>query len=78
MTGREAAAALFGEEAVVRALAAEADPVTGALAEEVRRRADPPGAFRAWALAQPWPKFCAVVRIVAGVTREELMSGDAE
>ena len=30
-------------------------------------------AFRAWALTQPWPRFCAIVRIVSGeALREEL------
>lgn len=65
--------ALWGREAVSRALAEPGhDPATAELAREVKARADPPGAFRAWALAQPWPKFCAIVRIVAGIEREKV------
>lgn len=80
MTPRQAAEELFGAAAVALALAdPDHDPVTSELAVEVRRRADPPGAFRGWALAQPWTRFCAIVRIVAGMTREELLDdGDAE
>jgi hypothetical protein len=72
---RETADAVWGSEAVERALAdSDPAPVTEELAAEVRRRADPPGAFRAWALAQRWPRFCAVVRIVSGAYREEVMA----
>lgn len=71
---RETAAAVWGAEAVERALAEpDPDPITDELAAEIQRRADPPGAFRAWALAQPWPRFCAVVRIVSGTYRDEVM-----
>lgn len=67
---------IWGAEAVARALAEEAPAeMTEELARQVAQRADPPGAFRAWALALPWPTFCAVVRIVAGVTRQELLGG---
>lgn len=69
----ETAHALWGPEAVALALAeAEPDEATGDLAREVVRRADPPGAFAAWALAQPWPRFCAVVRIVSGEVRRDV------
>ncbi len=72
---RETAAAVWGSDAVARALAdPDPAPVTQELAAEIRRRADPPGAFRAWSLAQPWPRFCAVVRIVSGDYREEVMA----
>jgi hypothetical protein len=72
---RETANAVWGSEAVERALAdSDPAPVTEELAAEVRRRADPPGAFRAWALAQPWPRFCAIVRVVSGAYREEVMA----
>ena len=71
---REIAAAVWGDEVVALALAdPNPDPITDDLATEIQRRADPPGAFRAWALAQPWPRFCAVVRIVSGAYREEVM-----
>ena len=73
---RSTACALWGEEAVERALAEPTpEPVTAELAAEVKRRADPPGAFRAWALSLPWPRFCAVVRIVSGVEAEDLSDG---
>jgi hypothetical protein len=70
---RETADAFWGREAVELALA-EAQPgdVTPELLDEVATHADPPGAFRAWALAQPWPRFCAIVRIVAGAVRKEV------
>jgi hypothetical protein len=75
---RESADQLWGPDAVARALADEhPDPVTRELAQEIQRRAElPPGAFRAWALAQPWPRFCAIVRIVSGAVREEFGDGD--
>lgn len=65
---------LWGEEVVQLALD-EAFPegVSAELVAEVKRRADPPGAFRAWALSLPWPQFCAVVRIVSGEYRSEVM-----
>ena len=76
---RDTAAAVWGPEAVERALAdPDPAPITDELAAEVRRRADPPGAFRAWALAQPWARFCAVVRIVSGAYREEVMAAAPE
>jgi hypothetical protein len=52
-----------------------ADPVTDELAQDIETRAKslPPGAFRAWTLTQPWPRFCAIVRIVSGeALRQEL------
>jgi hypothetical protein len=77
---RESADDLWGPDAVAHALAfAEPDPITVDLAREVERRAQslPPGAFRAWALTQPWPRFCAIVRIVSGeALREELDDDD--
>jgi hypothetical protein len=71
---RETADAVWGSEAVDHALAEpDPDPITDELAVEIQKRADPPGAFRAWALAQPWRRFCAVVRVVSGAYREEVM-----
>ena len=73
---RESADELWGDEAVEHALRYEhPDPITIELAREIERRAEklPPGAFRAWALTQPWPRFCAIVRIVSGeALRKEL------
>jgi hypothetical protein len=77
---RETADTLWGPDAVDHALRyEEPDPITDALAAEIGRRAKklPPGAFRAWTLTQPWPKFCAIVRIVSGeALREELDDDD--
>lgn len=71
---RGTADAIWGGEVVELALNEPApESVTPELAGEVKRRADPPGAFRAWALTLPWPRFCAVVRLVAGETRKELL-----
>lgn len=70
---RATAHAIWGVEAVELALLETAHAeVTPELSAEVQRRRDPLGSFRAWALALPWPTFCAVVRIVAGVVREEV------
>ena len=77
---RETADAFWGADAVDHALRYElAEPITDALAEDIGQRAKtlPPGAFRAWALTQPWPRFCAIVRIVSGeALREELDDDD--
>ncbi|MCC6648653.1 MAG: hypothetical protein IT374_24205 [Polyangiaceae bacterium] len=65
---------LWGEEAVAVALAEpDPDPVTDELLKAIKARKDPPGAFRAWALAQSWPRFCTIVRIVSGEIRREVM-----
>lgn len=67
---------LFGEDAVRTALGEpNPDPVTAELAREVALRADPPGVFRAWALSQPWARFCAIVAIVSGQVRSEVLRG---
>ena len=70
---RQTADDLWGMEVVELALK-EPIPseVTADLTAEIRAHADPPGAFRAWALAQPWQKFCAIVRVVSGTVREEV------
>jgi hypothetical protein len=77
---RETADAFWGPEVVDLALReAQPDPVTRELAQEIGRRIGklPPGAFRAWTLTQPWPRFCAIVRIVSGeALREELDDDD--
>lgn len=70
---RKTAEAIWGADVVASALSeANPAPITAALAREVEARADPPGAFRAWGLAQPWPRFCAIVRIVAGRARADI------
>ena len=74
----DTAAEIWGGAAVRKALAEpDPEPITDALAREVSRRADPPGAFRAWTLALPWPRFCAVVRVVTGVSQAEMMTKEA-
>jgi hypothetical protein len=71
---RETAERLWGAEAVAHALEeADHEAVSDELVRAVKERADPPGAFRAWSLSLPWPRFCAVVRLVAGVARTELL-----
>ncbi len=71
----ETARALWGAEATDRALLEPApDTPTADLASDVGAHSDPPAAFRAWALAQPWARFCAIVRIVTGTTRKELLA----
>ncbi len=75
----ETALALWGEAAVRRALGEpNPEPVAEELAGEVARKADElrdDEALASWARSLPWPRFCAVVRIVAGVTREDLLGG---
>jgi anti-sigma factor RsiW len=75
---REDALELWGADAVERALAEPApEPISRELIRECRARTQlPPGAFRAWTLTLPWPRFCAVVRIVSGVAREEMLDDD--
>ena len=71
---REAADELWGKDAVDHALRyEEPDAVSDELLRELRRRAKqlPPGAFRAWTLTQPWPRFCAIVRLVSGEALED-------
>lgn len=54
-------------------LAAYAVAMDLELLKAIKARKDPPGAFRAWALAQSWPRFCTIVRIVSGEIRREVM-----
>lgn len=73
---RQTADDLWGPDAVDHALNyADHDPITDDLAREMGRRSRslPPGAFRAWTLSQPWPKFCAIVRIVSGEALHDLL-----
>lgn len=71
---RETADTIWGAEAVDLALKEpNPDEVTTELVDDVLARIDPPGAFRAWALAQPWPRFCAIVRMVSGAIIDEVM-----
>ena len=77
---RWAADALWGEDLVGRALAEpEPEPVTVELARAVETLADPDDPDAEAVLRGmtnlPWRRFCAVVRLVAGVTREELLDG---
>lgn len=75
--GKHAAAALFGQEAVARASVwPDPAPVDLELVKQVKARAGRPGLLRSWALAQPWPVFCAVVRLIRGDTRLELLKGE--
>ena len=77
---REAALALWGAEVVERALSDPApEPASEELARLIEEKAielRDDAAVARWALALPWARFCAVVRIVAGKTREELLGDD--
>jgi hypothetical protein len=71
---RETANELWGPDVVDRALRDEhPEPITRELTQELARRAKtlPLGAFRAWTLTQPWPKFVTIVAIISGAVREE-------
>ncbi len=76
---RETANAYWGKDAVEHALRYETpERITETLTSEVKARTEslPPGAFRAWALTQPWPRFCSIVWIISGALREGLADGD--
>ena len=76
---RETADSYWGKDAVAHALAFDTpDRITRELTADVEQRSAslPPGAFAAWALTQPWPRFCAIVWIVSGALRERLADGD--
>jgi hypothetical protein len=76
---REDADELWGREAVERALAEpDPEPLTDELLDDFKKRATSlsPGAFRSWALALPWKRFCLLVRVVSGTLREELLADD--
>lgn len=76
---REDAVELWGHAPVAAALEGRPDPPTADLIADVRNRAGEmtDAEFSAWALSLPWPRFCAVVRLVAGVTRAELLTLEA-
>jgi hypothetical protein len=72
-----AAAQLWGDEAVAKAVEEPSpEPVTPELLQEVRRFAGNPGVLRSWALAQSWPRFCAIVRIVSGKMLSETLNNE--
>jgi len=74
---RATAFALWGFDVVDKALAEPSpEPVTKELADLVGSKArelQDDTMLARWALGLPWPRFCTVVRIVSGVTREELL-----
>lgn len=75
--GKHAAFELWGPEADALAVSCpDPEPVTLELLAEIEARADRPGLLVSWALAQPWPVFCAIVRVIRGETRLELLKGD--
>lgn len=76
---RETAYGYWGKDAVEHALKfEEPERITRELTHDVEQRSQtlPPGAFRAWALTLPWPRFCSVVWIVSGALREGLADGN--
>lgn len=80
MTTIDTAEALWGRDAVTRALSyARPDPLTAELVDAVRSRAAEmtDREFSTWARALPWPRFCTVVRMAAGVARAELLAKEA-
>lgn len=78
MSTRADAVALWG--AVVVDLALKADPEAPEDHELVRlvavraRSATSDAAFARWGLSLPWPRFVALVRLVAGETRRSAMT----
>ena len=78
MSTRADAVALWG--AAVVALALKADPEDPEDPELVRlvavraRSATSDAAFARWGLSLPWPRFVALVRLVAGETRRSAMT----
>jgi hypothetical protein len=76
---RNTADTIWGPEAVELALKEpNPDEMTATLVDEIVARIDPPGSFRAWSLAQPWPRFCAIVRVVSGALIDEVMKHGEE
>jgi hypothetical protein len=72
-----AAEGLWGPDAVRAALAEPGpDPATPELIDEARAYVDNPGALRSWALAQPWPRFCAIVRVISGTILSETFENE--
>ena len=72
---RHDAETLGGADAVGSALSSRASPASPELLTDIRRAAQLEDVeFARWALTLPWPSFCAVVRVVAGVTRAELLT----
>jgi hypothetical protein len=69
------AVGLWGTAVVRRALD-DANPESPGpeLAREVSARATDATSLARWALEQPWPRFCAVVRIVTGDAAHDLMN----
>ena len=74
----ESAHTLFGAEAVRKALD-EPNPaaLTDADLKRIREVANEhgPGGLRSWALAQPWPTFCAIVRVITGDAALDKLEG---
>jgi len=72
------AVTLWGHEVVERALVEVPPPMTPAFAREVAHHASlsrhDPHALARWALSLSWPRFVAVVHLVAGETRDTIMT----
>jgi len=69
---------LWGSEAVQKALdEPQPDPVTAEVVQDARAYlAKGPGVLRSWALSQPWPRFCTIVRIISGKILSETMGDE--
>lgn len=71
---REDAVALWGEKVVAEALAHAAPaPLTKLLRQQVREHATSDSVFATWASSLPPAEFAAVVRLLCGETRLDLL-----
>ena len=75
---RADAVALWGAAVVDRALMVDVhevpeDPELGGIVDAARR-ATSDAAFARWGLSLPWPRFVALVRLVAGETRRRALT----
>jgi hypothetical protein len=71
---RRDAETLWGVPMVSKALSCRVPPADLDLHVEMKRHASTDAGFARWARTLPWPSFCAVVHLVAGVTRAELLT----
>lgn len=73
------AEALWGQEVVLHALREpESEPLTKCLVREVAEQARVlnDSSFAHWGLSLPWPRFCAVVRLLTGHAWSEVQEGE--
>lgn len=75
MTGRSAANELFGKYTVARALL-DYDPqaITSGLVDDMRQHMTTARDLELWAHELHWTNFCAVVAIISGRHRENILN----